>query len=239
MLPREWSVTLRVCGVWVREMSRSIRDGICVCVAVVVVVVVALMVAMGMVVFMVVVGIVVLVMVVRVSCIGVVGVVGLLCIEVLEVDSVVVVDILVLGGVFMVEVVDGVELVVGCVVRHVVRLFLCCVNERGYFLGCFSLKLVEMNGLSVDGFLFGMVILADYFILLEQSFLGKTVGADVLMDLVVVVETVDVAQVCFFYFFRGGSFGGMMGVRVVIEVVVGAVVLVDVVVLVWWRCSVV
>ena len=216
MFPREWSVTLRLCGVWVREMSRSIRDGICVCVAVVVVVVVvlvvALMVAMGMVVFMVVVGIVVLVMVVRVSSIGVVGVVGLLCIEVLEVDSVVVVDILVLGGVFMVEVVEGVELVVGCVVRHVVRLFLCCVNERGDCLGCFSLKLVEMNGLSVGGFLFGMVILADYFILLEQSFLGKMVDADVLMDLVVVVETVDVAQVCFFYFFRGGSFGAMMGV---------------------------
>ena len=243
ILPREWSVTLRVCGVWVREMSRSIRDGICVCVAVVVVVVVvlvvALMVAMGMVVFMVVVGIVVLVMVVRVSCIGVIGVAGLLCIGMLEVDSVVVVDILVLGGVFMVEVVEGVELVVGCVVRHVVRLFLCCVNERGYFLGCFNLKLVEMNGLSVGGFLFGMVILADYFILLERGFLGKMVGADVLMDVVVVVETVDGAQVCFFDFFRGGCFGDMMGVRVVIEVVVGTVVWVDVVVLVWWRCSVV
>ena len=61
-----------------REMSRAIRDGICVCVAVVVVV--ALMVAMGVVVLVVVVGIVVFVMVVRVSCIGVVGVVGVLCI---------------------------------------------------------------------------------------------------------------------------------------------------------------
>ena len=30
----------------------------------------------------------------------------------------------------MVEVVEGVELVVGCVVRHVVRLVLWCVNGR-------------------------------------------------------------------------------------------------------------
>ena len=51
------------------------------------------------------------------------------------------VDILVLGGVFMVEVAEGVELVVGCVVR----LVLWCVNGRGYFLCPFSLKLVEMN----------------------------------------------------------------------------------------------
>ena len=171
--------------------------------------------------------------------------VGVLCIGVLDVDSVVVVDILVLGGVFMVEVVEGVKLVVACVVRHVVKLVLCCVNERGYFLGCFNLKLVEMNGLSVGRFLFGMVILADYFILLERGFLGKMVGADALMDVVlrvavgVVVETVDVVQVWFFDFFWGGCFGDMMGVRVVMEVVVGAVVLVDVVVLVWWRCSVV
>ena len=65
-----------------REMSRSIRDGICVCVvmvvvvAVVLLVVVVLIVAMGVigeVVLMVVVGIVVLVMVVRVACVGVVG----------------------------------------------------------------------------------------------------------------------------------------------------------------------
>ena len=62
-----------------RGMSRSIRDGICVCVVVVVVVAVVLLVVvlivamevMGVVVFMVVLGIVV-----RVACVGVVGVVG-------------------------------------------------------------------------------------------------------------------------------------------------------------------
>ena len=80
-----------------REMSRSIRDGICVCV---VVVVVALMVAKRVVVLMVVVGTVVLVMVVRVLCIGVVGVVGVLCTGALEVDCAGVVDILVVGGGF-------------------------------------------------------------------------------------------------------------------------------------------
>ena len=63
-------------------------------------------------------------------CIGVVGVVTVLCIGVLEVECLGVVDILVLGGVFVVEVVEGVELVVGCVVR----LVLWCVNGRGYFL---------------------------------------------------------------------------------------------------------
>ena len=99
-----------------REMSRSIRDRICVRVTVVVVVVVVLV---GVVVLMVVVGIVVLVMVATVSCIGVVGVVG-----VLEVYCVVVTDILVLGGVFMVKVVEEVELMVECVVRRVVRLVL-------------------------------------------------------------------------------------------------------------------
>ena len=57
-----------------------------------------------------------------------------------------VVDILVLGGVFVVEVLEGIELVVGCVVRCVVRLVLWCVNGRRYFLCRFSLKSVEMNG---------------------------------------------------------------------------------------------
>ena len=47
MMAREWSMILRVCGVWVREISRSIRDVICACVAVMVVVAVALMVVMG------------------------------------------------------------------------------------------------------------------------------------------------------------------------------------------------
>ena len=88
-----------------REMSRSMRDEICVCVLVVVVV---LMVAKRVVVLMVVVGTVVLVIVVRVLCIGVVGVVGVLCIRALEVDCAGMVDILVLGGVFMMEVVEGV-----------------------------------------------------------------------------------------------------------------------------------
>ena len=37
-----------------------------------------------------------------------------------------------------------------------------------FLLCCFSLKLVEMNGLSVGRFLFGMVIWADCFILLKH-----------------------------------------------------------------------
>ena len=121
---------------------------------------------------MVVVGTVVLVMVVRVWCKGLVGVVGVLCIGVLEVDCAGVVDILVLGEVFMVEVAEGVQLVVGCLLR----LVLWCLNRRGYFLCRVSLKLMEMNGLSVSGFLFGMVILADCFVLLQRGFVGKMVG---------------------------------------------------------------
>ena len=89
----------------------------------------------------------------------------------------------------------------------------------------------------MGGFLFGMLIWADCFILLEGGVLDKIVGVDVLWDVVVVevvvVETVDVVQVWFFIFFWCGCLGDMMGVRVVIEVVVGLVVLV------WWRCSVV
>ena len=137
-----------------REISRSIRDGICVCVVVLLVVVVMLIVVMrviGVVVLMVVVGIVVLVMVVRVARVEVVMVVGVLCIGVLEVDCAGVVDFLVLGAVFVVKVVEGVELVVGCVVRRVVRLAVWYVNGRGY------LKSVEVNGLSVGGFLFGQM----------------------------------------------------------------------------------
>ena len=94
------------------------------------------------------------------------------------------------------------------------------MNGRGYFLRCFSLKSVEMNGLSVGGFLFGMVIWVDVLL-------------DVVVVEVVVVETVDVVQVWFFIFFRRGCLGNMMDVRVVIEVVIGVVVLV------WWRCSLV
>ena len=88
----------------------------------VVVVVVALMVAVGVVVLVVVVGVVVLVQVVRVLrelCIGMVEVLGVLCVGAVEVDCTRVVDIMVLGGVFVVEVVEGVELVTGYVVRLV------------------------------------------------------------------------------------------------------------------------
>ena len=80
-----------------------------------------------------------------------------------------------------------------------------------------------MKGLSVGGFLFGMVIWADVL-------LGVT------MVEVVVVETADA---CFFIFFRRGCLGDMMDVRVVMELVIGVVVLFSAVVLVWWRCSIV
>ena len=93
----------------------------------------------------------------------------------------------------------GVELVVGCIVR----LVMWYMNGRGYFLCHFSLKLVEMNGLSVGGFLSGMVIWVDCFVLSQCSFLGKVVGADVLMDMMVEaveVEAVDVVQAGFLSF---------------------------------------
>ena len=70
----------------------------------------------------------------------------------------------------------------------------------------FSLKLVEINGLSVVGFLFGMVMWVDCFVFLEWGFLDKMVGADVLLDVVVVevlvVETVNVVK-CGFLSFSG------------------------------------
>ena len=56
-------------------------------------------------------------------------VVGVLCIGTAGVTCTGVVDILVLGGVFVVEVVKEVDLVVGCVVR----LVLWCGNWRGDF----------------------------------------------------------------------------------------------------------
>ena len=99
-------------------------------------------------------------------------------------DCVRVVEILVLGAVFVVE---GVELVVGCVVRRVVRLVQWCVNGRGYFLRYFNLKSVEMNGLSMGGFLFGVVIWADVLL-------------DVVVVEVVVVETGCGASVVFYLF---------------------------------------
>ena len=96
-----------------RETLSSMRDRICVCVCVAVVaVVVALMVPVG---------VVVLVVVVRVLRELFAGVV--------ELDCIGVVDVMVLVGFFLVEVVERVELVVGCVVR----LVLWCVNGRGYF----------------------------------------------------------------------------------------------------------
>ena len=180
---------------------------------VVVVVVVTLMIAA----LVVVVGVVVLVIVVRALrelCIGVVEVVGVLWIGVVEVDCIGVVDIMVLGGVFVVEVVEGVELVVG----YVVRLVLWCANGRGFFLCCFDMMSIEMNGLSVGGFLFGIVIWAD-FLLLGRKFLVVEVA---------MVEAVDVVQAGFFDLSRRGCLWDMVDVKVVIEVVV------DVVVLVWW-----
>ena len=52
-----------------------------------------------------------------------------------------------------------------------------------------------MNGLIVGACLFGMVIWVDCFVLLESDFVGKMVGADLVMEVVVEVvvgETVDV-----------------------------------------------
>ena len=57
-----------------------------------------------------------------------------------------------------------------------------------------------------------MVIWEDCFILLEQGFLDKMVGMDVLLDMVVieivVVETVDVVQVWFFSVCLFGGYDG-------------------------------
>ena len=108
--------------------------------------------------------------------------------------------------------------------------------DRIFFLWHFSLMSVEMNELSVGACLFGIVIWADYFVLLEHYFLGKVVDADVVMEVVVqvvVAETVDVVLAGFFVFFRHGCLRNMMGMRVAIDVVVGVVVLV------WWRWSLV
>ena len=222
MIPSGWLMTMRVCGVWVREMLRSIRDGICVCVVVVVVVAVTLLLLVVLIVAMEVMEVVVLIVVVgivvRVASLGVVGVLGMLCIGVLEVDCVVLVEILVLGAVFVVGMVQEVELVVGCVVGRVVSLVLWCVIGRGYFLRFFRLKSAEMKELSVGGFLHEMVIWADVL-------LGVMVVAPV-----VVVESADA---WFFIFFRRGCLGEMMDVSVVMELVVGVVVLVGVIVLVW------
>ena len=121
-----------------------------------------------------------------------------------------VVDIMVLGGAFVMEVVEEVELVVGCVMR----LVLWCANGRGYFLCCFSLMSVEINGLSVGGYLFGMTIWEGCFLLLEHNFLGRMVGTEVVMEVVVevvVVEAVDVVRAGYFCFFQAWLLGGYDG----------------------------
>ena len=61
-----------------------------------------------------------------------------------------------------------------------------------------------------------------------KHFLGKMVSTDVVMKVlveVVVVEAADVVGARFFVFFRRGCLGDLMGVKVVIEVVVGVVML--------------
>ena len=80
-----------------------------------------------------------------------------------------------------------------------------------------------------------MVIWMD-FLLLEYEFLGKMLGMDMVMELVVevvVVEAVSVVRAGFFVFSRRVCLGDMMDVKVVIEFVVGVVVLV------WRKWSVV
>ena len=117
-----------ICCLGGRKMLHSMRDGISVWVAVVLV---ALIVVVRVMVLMVVVEVVVLVIVVGVLCVGAMEVVGVLYRGVVKVDfAEEVVDILVLGGVFVVEVVEEVELVVGCVVSIV----LWCANGTGDFL---------------------------------------------------------------------------------------------------------
>ena len=172
---------------------------------------------------------------------------GVLCVGELEVDCAGVVDIMVFSEAFVVELVEGFIYFIyllGSGTNGGVCCGACCeaipvvCEWEGYFLGQFSLKLLEKNGQSVRGFLFWMVIWVNCFVLLERGFFGKKVGVDVLMDVVVevvVVQIVDVVQAGFFVFLWHDCLGDMVGVRVVIEVVVGAAVLVGAVVLLWWR----
>ena len=73
--------------------------------------------------------------------------------------------------------------------------------------------------------------------------MGRTVDMDMLMDLVVevvVMEAVDVVravQMGLFVFSLRCCLGDVTGVRVVMEVMVGVVVLFGAVVLMWWRWS--
>ena len=89
------------------------------------------------------------------------------------------------------------------------------MNGRGYFLCCFNLISIEMNGLSVGGCLFGMVIWVD-FLFLERKCLVVEVA---------LVEAVDVVRVGFLDLSRLGCLGYIVDVKVVMEVVVGVVVL--------------
>ena len=82
---------------------------------------------------------------------------------------------------------------------------------------------VEMNGLSVGGCLFGMVIWADFLFLESKCLVVE----------VVVVEAVDVVRVEFLDLSRRGCLGYITDVKVVMEVAVGVVMLV------WWGWSVV
>ena len=109
-------------------------------------------------------------------------VVGVVYLGAVEVGCSAVGDISVLGGVFVVVVVE-MELVV----EYLVRLVLWCSDGRGDYLGRFSLILVEANGLSVGVCLFGMVIWVDCFVLLGSDFLGKMMGVRVVIEVVVEV----------------------------------------------------
>ena len=109
-------------------------------------------------------------------------VVGVVYLGAVEVGCSRVGDISVLGGVFVVVVVE-MELVV----EYLVRLVLWCSDGRGDYLGRFSLILVEANGLSVGVCLFGMVIWVDCFVLLGSDFLGKMMGVRVVIEVVVEV----------------------------------------------------
>ena len=81
--------------------------------------------------------------------------------------------------------------------------------ERDIFCVFFSLILVEMNGLSVGGSHFGMVLRVDCFVFFERGFLAKMVGTDVLMDVVevVVVEAVAVVRAGLVVFSGAGVWG--------------------------------
>ena len=95
---------------------------------------------------------------------------------------------------------------VGCVVRVV----LWFMNRRRYFLCCFSLMLVEMDGLNVGGCLFGMVTCANSFLFLQLDVLRKMVGINLVMDMVVevvVLEAADVAGAGLSFFFQAWLFG--------------------------------